>query len=109
MSSAALSERGWSAASGIDRIWLVIGFIFPALAILDPVQVGPSLRFAVNAVLHTLPYMALAVAAIGFLKATGAERLVARAFQGNETRMIVLASLVGGLLPFCSCETYHGL
>ncbi|MGJ8624135.1 MAG: permease [Yoonia sp.] len=104
MSFTEISERGWSAASGIDRVWLVIAIIFSALAILDPVQVGPSLRFTVNAVLHTLPYMALAVAAIGFLKATGAEKLVARAFQGKETRMIVLASLVGGLSPFCSCE-----
>lgn len=104
MSFAELSERGWSAASGIDRVWLVIAFIFAALAILDPAEVGPSIWFTVNAVLHTLPYMALAVAAIGFLKATGAEKLVARAFQGNETRMIVFASLVGGLSPFCSCE-----
>lgn len=104
MAFAELSERGWSAANRIDRVWLVIALIFAALAILDPAEIGPSLRFTVNAVLHTLPYMALAIAAIGFLKATGAERLVASAFKGNETRMIVLASLVGGLSPFCSCE-----
>ena len=38
------------------------------------------------------------------LKATGATALVSRAFEGRETRMIVLAALLGGLAPFCSCE-----
>lgn len=41
---------------------------------------------------------------IAYLRATGAESIVAKAFQGNEIRMIILASIVGGLLPFCSCE-----
>ena len=84
--------------------WLIIALIFLALAIFDSAQVGSSIQFTLNAVLHTLPYMSLAVAAIGFLKATRAEKLVASAFQGNETRMIFLASLVGGISPFCSCE-----
>ncbi|MEL6649156.1 MAG: permease, partial [Pseudomonadota bacterium] len=30
--------------------------------------------------------------------------MIAEAFKGNETRMIVLAALFGGLAPFCSCE-----
>ncbi|MEO0387373.1 MAG: permease, partial [Pseudomonadota bacterium] len=34
----------------------------------------------------------------------GAETLLSRAFQGNESRMIVMAALLGGLSPFCSCE-----
>ena len=38
------------------------------------------------------------------MKATGAENLLARAFEGREVRMIVLAALMGGLSPFCSCE-----
>ena len=41
---------------------------------------------------------------IAGLKATSATTLVARAFEGRETRMIVLAALLGGLAPFCSCE-----
>ena len=104
MSLAKLNARGWSAFSDIDRVWLIIALIFLALAIFDSAQVGSSIQFTLNAVLNTLPYMALAVAAIGFLKATEAEKLVASAFQGNETRMIFLASLVGGISPFCSCE-----
>jgi uncharacterized membrane protein YraQ (UPF0718 family) len=30
--------------------------------------------------------------------------LLARAFEGNPARMIVMAALLGGLSPFCSCE-----
>ncbi len=41
---------------------------------------------------------------IGYLKASGAETVVAKAFEGRESRMIVFAALLGGLAPFCSCE-----
>lgn len=41
---------------------------------------------------------------MALLRATGAEKLVAKAFEGREIRMIALAALVGGLAPFCSCE-----
>ena len=41
---------------------------------------------------------------IAMLKASGAERTLAKIFEGREYRMIVLAALFGGLAPFCSCE-----
>ena len=59
---------------------------------------------AANAFVGTLPYIIIAVIMIAWLKAAGAEAYVARAFEGRETRMIVFASLLGGLAPFCSCE-----
>lgn len=104
MTTAELSERSWSALQRVDRVWAFIAVALVCLAAIDPAQLPPTLRFTVSAVLSTAPYMVLAVAAIGFLKATGAEKLVASAFQGNEVRMIVLASVVGGMAPFCSCE-----
>ena len=36
--------------------------------------------------------------------ATGAEHVIAKAFRGNEVKMIVFASIVGGLASFCSWE-----
>jgi len=104
MTMVEIKQRGASFAKGIDRVWVLILAIFAAIALIDPVQVVPSFQFTLSAILSTAPYMVLAIAAIGFLKATGAEHLVARAFQGNEVRMIIFASLVGGLSPFCSCE-----
>jgi len=99
-----MNDRGWSAVKKVDRVWLFIGFVLLLLTLLGPVEVMPSLGFTISAILNTAPYMVLAIGAIGYLKATGSEKLVASAFQGNETRMIVFASLVGGLAPFCSCE-----
>ena len=74
------------------------------LALLDLKQVLPTLDFTIGALLATTPYILLAVVAIGFLEATGAESVIAKAFQGNEVKMIIFASIVGGLAPFCSCE-----
>ena len=45
-----------------------------------------------------------AILTIGGLKASGAETLIAKAFTGNQLGMIVVAALLGGLSPFCSCE-----
>ncbi len=87
-----------------DKAWLVIGLIPLLLALLDPAQVLPTLRFAGGAILHTGAFIAGAVLAVAWLRATGAEALLSRVFTGRESRMILLGALVGGLAPFCSCE-----
>ncbi len=86
------------------RVWLAVLAILAATALADPAQFLPSVSFTLDALLHTLPFLVFAVLAVALLKATGADALVARAFVGRETRMIVLAALVGGAAPFCSCE-----
>ncbi|MEL6242682.1 MAG: permease [Pseudomonadota bacterium] len=88
----------------IDWAWFAVLAILAALAVFDPAQFGPSITFAVGALGHTAPFIAFAVLAVAYLKATGAENLLAKAFEGNPARMIVLAALLGGLSPFCSCE-----
>lgn len=84
--------------------WAVIVLIFALVALFDPGNLPETARFAVGALAHTAPYIAFAVVLLAYLKATGAEVMVARAFQGRETRMILLAAVFGGLAPFCSCE-----
>ncbi len=74
------------------------------LAALAPSDLLPVAASAASSLVGTGPYILIAVLLIACLKATGAEAVAARAFRGNEIRMIVLASLVGGLAPFCSCE-----
>lgn len=88
----------------IDKAWLASGVIVLALLVADMAQLGDTLRFAAKALGQTLPIIAFAVLAIGYLKATGAENTIARAFEGNEVHMIMMAALLGGLSPFCSCE-----
>ncbi len=94
----------WRGLREWDRVWLLILAIPVALMALDPGNAGTVLSNAVTAFRGTLPFMAIAVSLIAWLKATGAEGMVAQAFKGRESRMIVLAALVGGLMPFCSCE-----
>ena len=84
--------------------WTVTFLVPVAVALLDPPNLGPIVTFAVNALIGTLPYIAFAVILIAGLKAAGAEAMIAKAFQGRENRMIVLAAVFGGLAPFCSCE-----
>ncbi|WP_075997500.1 permease [Salaquimonas pukyongi] len=84
--------------------WTLTILVPLLVAVFDPETTGSFTQFALKAFAGTLPFILFAVATIAYLKASGAETLIANAFKGRETRMIVLASLFGGLAPFCSCE-----
>lgn len=84
--------------------WTLSVLILIFVAILDPDNLRAVITFAVGALAHTGQYILFAVLLLAYLKATGAETMVARAFVGRETRMIFLAAIFGGLAPFCSCE-----
>ncbi len=88
----------------IDRVWLVTLSLPFVVAVLDPASIQSVLVDATSALAGTAPFVLFAVLAIGWLKATNAENLIASAFEGAEIRMIVVAAAVGGLSPFCSCE-----
>jgi len=90
-------EKLWSA-------WLFIALIPILVLLLDSPRIVEVLTIATTALAGTAPYIVFAVLLIAYLKATDAENLVARAFEGRENRMIVFAALFGGLAPFCSCE-----
>ena len=91
-------------ARGVLSVWGLIVAIPLAVALLDASNVADILLAAAEAFAGTLPYIAGAVLLIAWLKAAGATALVSRTFEGRETRMIVLAAVLGGLAPFCSCE-----
>ncbi|WP_298258694.1 permease [uncultured Litoreibacter sp.] len=88
----------------LPKVWIVSAFILALVFVLDPPQSLPILTGTFGAMGHTAIFIICAVLAIGYLKATGAEAVVAEAFKGRETRMIFLAAALGGLAPFCSCE-----
>ena len=95
----------WRSLPGLLRsAWTVVLLLPVLVALFDHVNLLPVLRLAASALLGTLPYIAFAVLLIAYLKAAGAESMVARAFKGHEAQMIFLAALLGGLAPFCSCE-----
>ncbi|WP_425081832.1 permease [Ruegeria arenilitoris] len=88
----------------IKTPWALIFAILAAVAVLDLGNWVEVVTFAGQALIHTGQYILFAVLLLSYLKATGAEVMVARAFEGRETRMIFLAAVFGGLAPFCSCE-----
>ncbi|MAH85490.1 MAG: permease [Rhodospirillaceae bacterium TMED8] len=94
----------WQTVSRFQTPWTIV-LITPAIvALTDPGNVQPVVTFAVKAFVGTSPYIAFAVVLIAYLKAAGAENMIAEAFKGQEVRMIFLAAFFGGLAPFCSCE-----
>ena len=88
----------------IDRVWATAALTLLGLTLWQPGTGLAVARETGEALLGTLPFILFAVAAIGALKASGAESAVARAFTGREGRMIVVAALAGAVSPFCSCE-----
>ncbi|MDF3415750.1 permease [Sulfitobacter sp. M57] len=84
--------------------WGVIALILALVAIFAPDTLAETITFTLKALGGTAPFIAFAVLAVAYLKASGAETLLAKAFEGNPARMIVMAALLGGLSPFCSCE-----
>ena len=66
-------------------------------------QALESLRFTGDALLGVSLFLALSIGIAAYAKASGADRLIARAFSGHMGRMVVAAALMGALSPFCSC------
>ena len=85
------------------RVWLASGLILGVLAIAQPAQAVDSLRFTLEALARTAPFLVLSIGIAAWAGATGADNLIARAFTGSPVLMIFLAALAGGLSPFCSC------
>ena len=86
-----------------DRAWLAVAAVVTCVAVLDPAQVRPSAAFTAGAVVGVLPFLLLSVALAAYAKASGADNLIAGAFQGRTLPMILFAAAMGALSPFCSC------
>ena len=88
----------------IDKVWVAIAVMLLGVWLIDPDALWGVLADTAKALSSTGIFIAFAVAMVAFLKATGAEGIVAEAFKGSPARMVILAAFVGGLAPFCSCE-----
>jgi uncharacterized membrane protein YraQ (UPF0718 family) len=86
-----------------DAALIAIAVIFAALAVVAPTQAVASAAFTAKAIWKVLPFFALSIGLAAYAKATGAENLIAKAFAGRAELMVVFASLMGALSPFCSC------
>ena len=104
MTTLKLALNDWpQRALRIDRVWLTIAVLFAGLALLNPIQAGSSIEFTLQALWDVLPFLLLSIAIAAYAKASGADNLIARAFQGRALPMITFAAVMGALSPFCSC------
>lgn len=87
----------------LDKVFLTVVLILFALAILVPFQFTDSLSFTVKNLVQVAPFLVLSVGIAAYAQASGADNLIAKAFQGRLTVMIGVASLFGAFSPFCSC------
>ena len=87
----------------LDRVLTGIAAILAAVGVFSPGLMWHTIQFALRALAEIAPWLAVSVLFAASAKATGADGLIARAFEGHQLRMVGAAALVGALSPFCSC------
>lgn len=101
--SAGASRRLARFLRHLDFVLAGLVILVVGLYLYSPGQAANTLRYVAAELAHIGPWLAGSVLIAAAAKATGADALAARAFTGRQSRMIVVASLIGALLPFCSC------
>ncbi len=107
MTDLELKESGATVYDYIKKLaspWTIVVAGPLIVALLDPGMLGTFSGTAIGAFLGTLPYIVFAVILIAYLKSAGAEGWITKAFQGSAHTKLEMATLFGGLAPFCSCE-----
>ena len=92
-----------SALPRVDFVLVTLGTLFLGLWAYSAAQAESTLLYVTGELGDIAPWLAASCMVAAAARATGADALAARAFVGRQGRMIVVASLIGALLPFCSC------
>lgn len=92
-----------SRLSHIDFVLVALAVLFGGLYLYSPDQAFRTVRYVAGELAQIGPWLAGSVMIAAFAKASGADSLAAKAFRGHQSGMVVTASLIGALLPFCSC------
>ena len=87
----------------LDRVWMAIAMILIGIALRDAPQLLQTLQFVAAAIGNTFAFLLLSVGLTAYAKASGADNLISRAFNGPPLVAVVLAALMGAVSPFCSC------
>lgn len=90
-------------AVAVDPALVAIVAVLALLVALAPRQAVFSIGFTIRNLASILPYLAVSIGLAAYAAASGADNLIARAFEGRTATMVVMAALIGALSPFCSC------
>ncbi len=86
-----------------DFVLIALTTLFIGLWAYSPDQATTTARYVARELADIGPWLVASVCIAAAARATGLDQLAARAFKGRESRMIVVASMIGAALPFCSC------
>ena len=78
-----------------------LGIVVLILALTWPGQALDVAHFVAENLLLMAPVMALAVGISSYIRASGADALLARSFEGRAWRMLLVAAAVGAVTPIC--------
>lgn len=87
----------------LDGVAAAIALILLGLTLFVPLQAAETVRFTLRSLLSVAPFLLLSIAIAAYARASGADNLIALAFQGRLPVMVTMAALIGALSPFCSC------
>ena len=87
----------------LDRVVIASLIILTSIWVFTPDQLWPTIGFVGENLWEIFPYLLISVLLAGYIKATGADRLIGAAFRANANAAIMVAALVGAFSPFCSC------
>ena len=76
-----------------DPVFLVLVGLTGLLAVFDYSQIGRSFIFTLNSMWQMLPFFVLAIGLAAYIKASGADVIIAGVFSGNPLRAMVTAGL----------------
>jgi uncharacterized membrane protein YraQ (UPF0718 family) len=96
--------RHWLTGLPRDRVVLALAALLAGSALAGGTQTALRLAGEAGASLaETGIFIAVSVLIAAVVKATGSDRLIARALSGRQETAIVTAAIFGALSPFCSC------
>lgn len=85
------------------RIWVLSALIVAVLLVVATPQGISTIQFVIAALSGTAPFLLASILIAAYVGASGADHLIAKAFAGAPVLVVLMASLVGALSPFCSC------
>jgi len=96
-------SRPSSPAGPGRRVWLAVGagLLLVAAALVFPLHARDTLWFVAGSLFAMVPVIAAAVAISASIRASGADGLLARLFEGRQAGSILAASLFGAVTPIC--------
>ena len=86
-----------------DLVLFGLAGLFAGLGIYSPNQAIATALYVAQELAEIGPWLVASVCIAAAARATDLDQLAAKAFKGRESRMIIVASVIGAALPFCSC------